>query len=174
MVILVYPKSSIQPLPLPNVARVTLKEHRERVQSAESIRNRSPTCLARRTAVSPPARFMEIRHVHRGRQEDRKTGRLDAWTLTEIRKFGARRAQRNRHRGESHLSSPATPPDVRVRIRRFGWIELNNGEQLRQSKRCEVSIGKRVLHGGAVCDAPWAVGTSGRLCSQIAPHSPLT
>jgi len=37
----------------------------------------------------------------------------------------------NRHRGESHLSSPATPPDVRVRIRRFGQIELNNGEQLR-------------------------------------------
>ncbi len=30
----------------------------------------------------------------------------------------------HRHRGESHLSSPATPPDMRVRIRRFGWIEL--------------------------------------------------
>src|SRR5664280_372395 len=25
----------------------------------------------------------------------------------------------NRHRGESRLSSPATPPDMRVRIRRF-------------------------------------------------------
>src|SRR5579862_7642097 len=25
----------------------------------------------------------------------------------------------DRHRGESHLSSPATPPDKRVRIRRF-------------------------------------------------------
>jgi NADPH-dependent 2,4-dienoyl-CoA reductase/sulfur reductase-like enzyme len=25
----------------------------------------------------------------------------------------------NRHRGESHLSTPATPPDKRVRIRRF-------------------------------------------------------
>jgi IS5 family transposase len=30
-----------------------------------------------------------------------------------------RRKNRNRHRGESHLSSPATPPDKRVRIRRF-------------------------------------------------------
>ncbi len=29
---------------------------------------------------------------------------------------------RNRHRGESHLSSPATPPDKRVRIRRFGGL----------------------------------------------------
>jgi hypothetical protein len=28
----------------------------------------------------------------------------------------------NRHRGESHLSSPATPPDMRVRIRRFGGL----------------------------------------------------
>ncbi len=28
----------------------------------------------------------------------------------------------NRHRGESHLSSPATPPDKRVRIRRFGGL----------------------------------------------------
>jgi hypothetical protein len=30
----------------------------------------------------------------------------------------------NRHRGGSHLPTPATPPDMRVRIRRFGWIEL--------------------------------------------------
>jgi hypothetical protein len=31
-------------------------------------------------------------------------------------------AKTNRHRGESHLSSPATPPDKRVRIRRFGGL----------------------------------------------------
>jgi hypothetical protein len=31
-------------------------------------------------------------------------------------------AEGNRHRGESHLSSPATPPDMRVRIRRFGGL----------------------------------------------------
>jgi hypothetical protein len=36
----------------------------------------------------------------------------------------------NRHRGESHLSSPATPPYMRVRIRRFGQIELNPSNNL--------------------------------------------
>jgi len=35
----------------------------------------------------------------------------------------------NRHRGEPRGSSPATPPDKRVRIRRFGWIELWSREQ---------------------------------------------
>jgi len=28
----------------------------------------------------------------------------------------------NRHRGDGHPSSPATPPDMRVRIRRFGGL----------------------------------------------------
>src|ERR1035438_2840744 len=31
-------------------------------------------------------------------------------------------ARRNRDRGESHLSSPPTPPDKRVRIRRFDGL----------------------------------------------------
>ena len=31
-------------------------------------------------------------------------------------------AARNRHRGESRLSSPATTPYMRVRIRRFGGL----------------------------------------------------
>jgi len=40
----------------------------------------------------------------------------------------------NRHRGESHLSSPASPPDMRVRIRRFGRIELFSNVQPGKSK----------------------------------------
>jgi hypothetical protein len=40
----------------------------------------------------------------------------------------------HRHRGESRLSSPATPPDKRVRIRRFGWIELFPNVQPWKSK----------------------------------------
>jgi hypothetical protein len=35
-----------------------------------------------------------------------------------VARYGASASQ-NRHRGESHLSTPATPPDKRVRIRRF-------------------------------------------------------
>jgi hypothetical protein len=34
----------------------------------------------------------------------------------------------NRHRGESHLSSPATPPYMRVRIRRFDRLVPRENE----------------------------------------------
>ena len=40
----------------------------------------------------------------------------------------------NRHRGSGRPLSPATPPDMRVRIRRFGWIELGTSEQSWKSK----------------------------------------
>jgi hypothetical protein len=36
--------------------------------------------------------------------------------------FRAGDAQKDRDRGESRDSSPPTPPDVRVRIRRFGGL----------------------------------------------------
>jgi hypothetical protein len=57
----------------------------------------------------------------------------------------------DRHRGSGRPLSPATPPDMRVRIRRFGWIELWTGEQPWDSKRVEVSDWEGVVHG-------WAVG----------------
>src|SRR5438094_5611949 len=41
-----------------------------------------------------------------------------------------RTSEQNRHRGESHLSAPATPPDRRVRIRRFDrFIPTNKLER---------------------------------------------
>jgi hypothetical protein len=48
------------------------------------------------------------------------------WSAVRRRRFNATwtKKKADRHRGESHLSSPATPPDKRVRIRRFGRIEL--------------------------------------------------
>ena len=43
-------------------------------------------------------------------------------------RLAARRAyggvEQDRHRGSSHLLSPATPPDKRVRIRRFEKLRL--------------------------------------------------
>ncbi len=50
-------------------------------------------------------------------------------------------APQNRHRGESHLSSPATPPYMRVRIRRFSSVELAHGQPW-QTERVKVSNGK--------------------------------
>jgi len=46
----------------------------------------------------------------------------------------------NRHRGEPHGSSPATPPDMRVRIRRFGWIELCCGRAGFSDTRFAVNV----------------------------------
>ncbi|MEA2542424.1 MAG: hypothetical protein QOH35_3790, partial [Acidobacteriaceae bacterium] len=42
--------------------------------------------------------------------------------------------------GEGRLSSPAIPPDLRVRIRPFGQIELITSEQFRKSKQGEVAL----------------------------------
>jgi putative transposase len=75
--------------------------------------------------------------------------------------------------GGSHLSSPATPPDMRVRIRRFGRIELLANEQSGNSKRVEVWDRKRIVHCGTVGYPPWTVTASGCLRSQIRSHSML-
>jgi hypothetical protein len=48
----------------------------------------------------------------------------------------------DRHRGGGHPSTPATPPCVRVRTRRFELVALTAIDQRRKSKRFEVSIGK--------------------------------
>jgi len=47
----------------------------------------------------------------------------------------------NRHRGESHLSSPATPPDRRVRIRRFSSVGLEHIQQSRKTECVKESNG---------------------------------
>jgi VWFA-related protein len=46
----------------------------------------------------------------------------------------------NRHRGSGCPLSPATPPDMRVRIRRFRGLRIASG-QARESKRIEVGDG---------------------------------
>ena len=90
-----------------------------------------------------------------------------------FRGFALNRETRNRHRGESHLSAPATPPDMRVRIRRFGGIELEINEQPGNAQRVEVWDWKRIVHRGTVGYAPWAVAAPGCWRSQIRPHSML-
>jgi len=51
----------------------------------------------------------------------------------------------NRDRKSSHLLTPPTPPDKRLRIRRFRRIELMTCEQPWNSKLVEVGNGERVL-----------------------------
>ncbi len=79
----------------------------------------------------------------------------------------------NRHRGESHLSSPATPPYMRVRIRRFSSVELEYVQQPRKTARIEVSNRKCGLQSRAVGQAPGSMGTAGGLCREVMSDVPL-
>src|SRR5205823_14751799 len=60
----------------------------------------------------------------------------------------------NRHRGSGHPLAPATPPYMRVRIRRFGRVELPR--QARKTDRVEVSVGKREAESRAIRQVPRA------------------
>src|SRR6266496_3006305 len=81
--------------------------------------------------------------------------------------------RRNRHRGESHLSSPATPPYMRVRIRRFSSVELGRIQQPRKTERIEVSNRKCRLQGRAVGQTPGTMRTAGGLSREGRSDVPL-
>src|SRR5690349_5272415 len=73
----------------------------------------------------------------------------------------------NRDRGEPDSSAPPTPPDIRVRIRRFGGL---CGLRCRDGSQAECTE-ERDWHGdgerGAVCEPPRAMWATGGLCRQI-------
>jgi hypothetical protein len=83
------------------------------------------------------------------------------------------RVRNNRHRGSSHLLSPATPPYMRVRIRRFSSVELDGIKQSRKTKRVEVSSRKGDGQGGTVRQPPRPMGTTGGLCRKVSSDVPL-
>ena len=72
----------------------------------------------------------------------------------------------NRHRGSGHPLSPATPPDMRVRIGRFRGLRRAIVES-RKAERVEVGDGKRVRQGRALRQVPGAVWTARRLRGEI-------
>src|SRR5207245_10083585 len=79
----------------------------------------------------------------------------------------------NRHRGSGRPLSPATPPDMRVRIRRFRGLR-NAIEQARETKRVEIGDGKRVRQGRTVRQMPGAVRAARRLCGQVPTDPQVT
>src|SRR5271165_5721127 len=60
---------------------------------------------------------------------------------------------------------------MRVRIRRFGRIELRTSEQPGNAKLVEVGVWERIAQSGAVGDVPWTVNAPGCLGSQVFAHS---
>src|SRR5208283_573952 len=80
---------------------------------------------------------------------------------------GALRIQRlDRHRGGGHPPTPATPPCVRVRTRRFELVALTAIDQRRKSQRLEVSIGKPNREGLGPSQVPRATSTASRVIGE--------
>src|SRR5439155_27099785 len=77
-------------------------------------------------------------------------------------------AGQDRHRGGGHPPTPATPPCVRVRTRRFELVALTAIDQRRKSQRFEVSIGKPNREGLGPSQVPRATSTASRVIGESA------
>src|SRR6266542_1843222 len=72
----------------------------------------------------------------------------------------------DRHRGGGHPPTPATPPCVRVRTRRFELVAPIPIDQRRKPKRFEVSIGKPHREGFGPSEIPRAASAASRVASK--------
>src|ERR1035437_4195806 len=79
----------------------------------------------------------------------------------------------NRHRGSGRPLSPATPPYMRVRIRRFSSVELEYVQQPRKTDRIEVSNRKCGLQGRAVGQTPGTMRAASGLSREGRSDIPL-
>src|SRR6266436_1502989 len=80
---------------------------------------------------------------------------------------------RNRHRGSGRPLSPATPPYMRVRIRRFSLVELEHVQQPWKAERIEVSNRKCRLQGRAVGQTPGTMRAASGLSRKGRSDVPL-
>ena len=76
----------------------------------------------------------------------------------------------NRHRGLRRPLSPATPPYMRVRIRRFGGLSRNRTNHRRKPKLCKVGIRQGNVQSGRVRESPRAMRTSGSGWTPRGPY----
>src|SRR5947209_14934789 len=79
----------------------------------------------------------------------------------------------DRHRGGGHPPTPATPPCVRVRTRRFELVTLASIDQRWKSERFEVSIRKPHREGFSPSQVPRAASATRRVASQSRTNSQL-
>ena len=84
------------------------------------------------------------------------------------RKFGTKHADWDR--GGGHPPTPATPPYVRVRIRRFESVTLTVLEQCWKSQRFEVGIRKPNRKGLGLRKIPRAATAAGGIVCQPLSH----
>src|ERR1700689_3478808 len=78
----------------------------------------------------------------------------------------------DRDRGKPDSSALPTPPDMRVRGRRFGGLSGGVHGQSRNPERGEVSIGQGDAEGGRVLQPPRTMIAARRLSGQVGVHTP--
>src|SRR5205807_3695167 len=115
-----------------------------------------------------------IEHVMSGRSTDvgapdmlkhlKATSRLP--TMRESARDSINTSAFDRHRGGGHPPTPATPPCVRVRTRRFELVTLACIDQRWKSERGEVSIGKPHREGFGPGQIPGAESAASRVLGQ--------
>src|SRR5438552_9650602 len=69
---------------------------------------------------------------------------------------------------------PVTPPCIRVRTRRFGWLYGWPSRQRRESERDPVGIRQGIAQSGAFAEPPGAVATASGLRRQVLADASLT
>src|SRR5438093_2104464 len=79
----------------------------------------------------------------------------------------------DRHRGGGHPPTPATPPCVRVRTRRFETVTLALLEQGRKTTRTEVRVRKPDVQSFRMGEMPGAAATGGSIARQDSTHTQL-
>jgi len=95
----------------------------------------------------------------------------DSGSLTRARNLG-RGSHLDWDRGEPHSSSPPTPPDMRVRIRRFGGLSDRLHSQSWNPERVEVGIGQCDAERRRVRQPPRTMIAARRLSGQVGVHIP--
>src|ERR1051325_11038672 len=78
-----------------------------------------------------------------------------------------RASHRNRDRGQSRDCTPPTPPDIRVRIRRFVGLSGRQGRDGGKAERSEEHDWHGDCQRGTVREPPGAMRATGGLCRQI-------
>src|SRR5215831_16997192 len=76
----------------------------------------------------------------------------------------------DRHRGGGRPPTPATPPCIRVRTRRFKKVALAVLEQRRKVERSKVCLGKPYVESLGERQIPGSAAAAGHIGRQLGTH----
>ena len=66
--------------------------------------------------------------------------------------------------------TPATPPDMRVRIGRFSGLRKAIGQR-KKTERVKVGVGQRVFQSGTIREMPRTIRAARSLCGELCPDA---